>query len=582
MNHIKLIIFIAMAMQTLHVHGQSNLLENGGFEADFNNQHYPRLDSNLYSNSPFPWLDYNPGDDERWYIDSVWVPPNINVPNPGFQNGYYSNQFNNIGAPWESGSNKLVQIAHGGRSYIGFNTKSDLFTREGIQTKTQNNCKFNSGEYTASVWWSRAYPVGNTKFWLYLSNQSSTRRKKIGVYKVFENTFNPGEWNLFTTDFELKLNKSLQMGNHWFSISGSTVVQSQYANYMYFDDVSLYRQCDLDSACFNPTGQICPVFATPGPPGPPMVIKNIENADEIHVIIYNQLAQRMIDTTFYNPNGLPDFYFQPAILSGNVASGNYPYDVTLSNKCGAVQYEGQFQVQAGIYDTLGPWIDSTAHWSEVPKECCLHTLTLSDMEITGDVSYIVKDTIWVTNGVTAASGSDILIQAGQVVELDSVEFDGTNTVVEILEAPCQGCRLLPPSSGGTAPNMAEVGTHAILTGSHQEIPIIAGEAIFNDTRVKQETNSTIETETDYTTDLWAYPNPFSSILNLEVELSQAGPVSLTVYDIQMRPVVKVAMEETLPEGIHPFKIDLGNEPRGIYFVQLVSRGQTITEKVVKQ
>ncbi len=95
-------------------------------------------------------------------------------------------------------------------------------------------------------------------------------------------------------------------------------------------------------------------------------------------------------------------------------------------------------------------------------------------------------------------------------------------------------------------------------------------------------NSTIEAETDFATDLWAYPNPFTSILNLEVELSQAGPVSLTVYDLRMRPVVRVAMEETLPEGIHPFKIDLGNEARGIYFVQLISRGKTITEKVLKQ
>jgi hypothetical protein len=582
MKHIRFIILVAFAIQALCALGQSNLLENGGFEADFNNQHYPRIDSNLFLNSPFPWLDYNPGDDERWYIDSVWVPPNINVQNPGFQNGYYSFQFTNIGAPWESGTDKILQPAHSGGTFIGFNTKSDLFAREGIQTKMQNNCKFNSGDYTASLWWARTFPRSNTKFWLYLSDQSSTRRKKIGKLRVNEGTFSPGQWYFYTNNFELKLNKNLQMGNHWFSITGRSIINSNYEFYMYFDDIRLFRQCDIDSACFNPTGQICPLIALQLPPAPPFKIRNIENANALKLRIAAIGGQVLIDTTFTNPNGLPDFYWPGEILANSVASGTYSYELTLSNKCGAFGQNDLFTVQNGIYDTLTPWIDSTATWSEVPKECCLHTLTLRDLEITGDVSYIVKDTIWITDGVTAAPGSDILIQAGQVVEMDSVEFDGTNTVVEILEAPCQGCRLLPPSSGGTAPDMAEIGTAAVITASRplnrletQGVPISTSE-------VPNFRESATEAVGDFLTGLSAYPNPFTDKITLEVELAKSGSVSLTVFDLSMRPVIKAAKGEILSEGIHSFQVDLSPESSGIYFVQLVANGRTFTEKVVKQ
>jgi hypothetical protein len=565
--------------------GQNNLLRNGGFEADWSQGHYPRANISIDSISPYSWENFNnvSGTWARWYIDSIWTPFTPNDPNPNVQPGGYRQGYYSIAYPWDLGGQDSMRLqeAYEGECYIGFDTRTDGIEREGIEQYI-SNCPLNTGIYSVNLRYSHTYlSSAPKKFDLSLSRNADTRNYIFANFSAAIGTYTAGQWYSFRPDFEIKF-KDKHKDLRWFSITGKGFSNSNPRDYMYFDDIRLYRQCDIDSACFNPTGQICPIFATPGPPGPPMVIKNIGNVDEIHVIIYNQMIQTLIDTTFFNPNGLPDFYFQPAILSGNVASGNYPYDVTLANKCGAVQYKGQFQVQAGIYDTLGPWIDSTANWSEVPKECCLHTLTLRDMEITGDVSYIVKDTIWITDGVSAAPGSDILIQAGQVVEMDSVEFDGTNTVVEILEAPCQGCRLLPPSSGGTAPDMAEIGTKGVITASRppnrletQALPISTSEA-------PNFRESKAEVENDFLTGLSAYPNPFTDKITLEVELSNPGSVSLIVYDLSMRPVKKVANGEILSEGMHLFRVDLNREASGIYFVQLIVNGLTFTEKVIKQ
>ena len=91
-----------------------------------------------------------------------------------------------------------------------------------------------------------------------------------------------------------------------------------------------------------------------------------------------------------------------------------------------------------------------------------------------------------------------------------------------------------------------------------------------------------ELEEAFDTDIWAYPNPFENSVSLEVELSRAGPVSLLVYDSQMRVLARLVQGEELGAGIHKYVVDLGGETAGIYLVQLVADGQTFTEKIIKQ
>ena len=69
---------------------------------------------------------------------------------------------------------------------------------------------------------------------------------------------------------------------------------------------------------------------------------------------------------------------------------------------------------------------------------------------------------------------------------------------------------------------------------------------------------------------------------MEVELSRARSIRLSILDSQMRLIKLVPDVEPLATGIHNYEADLEAKPAGIYFMQLVADGQTITEKVVKQ
>jgi hypothetical protein len=558
--------------------GQNNIISNGSFEGNFQYD-YPLDGEEFEQNPPSGWLEFrasNGYDDVRWFVDSVFTPVNPNLPLIDFGNGYFGNGCFPGQSPYDS-TNKISMTANHGRFFVGFNHSNDG-SREGFQQYL--GCELNSGDYRLGLKRASAFSCEDTRFYVHLSREYNRRHTRILNRKIEYNSIQPGLWYGETENFTIDLSDSKWERLNWFVVSGrSGGGNNNWNRYTYFDDISLFRHCDADSACFVPSGQICPSVALQLPPAAPFEIQNIGNADVLELTISATGGQVIFDTTYTNPNGLPDFYWPSRNPASFFPSGVYEFRFTLHNKCGMTNQSGKFRIYNSLYDTLAPWIDSTANWSEVPKECCLHTLTLRDMEITGDVSYIVKDTIWITDGVSAAPGSDILIQAGQVVEMDSVEFDGTNTVVEILEAPCQGCRLLPPSSGGTAPDMAEVGTKGIITTTRPPRRLEA-QAISMQTIDKFNTGNR-EVENDFLTALSAYPNPFTDKITLEVELSNPGAVSLVVYDLSMRPVIKAANGEILSEGMHSYLIDLNREPAGIYFVQLVADGQTFTERVVK-
>ncbi|MEM6273567.1 MAG: T9SS type A sorting domain-containing protein [Bacteroidota bacterium] len=387
-------------------------------------------------------------------------------------------------------------------------------------------------------------------------------------------------------NFEIELNDNDHRDLTWFSITGQRFGNQDPEHYMYFDDVRLFRQCDVDSACFTTTGQICPQIVTAPPPANPIEVNNISQAHSMRVRLFVPGTTSLVwDTTYSNRNGLPDVKIPAQLLATRLATNNYDAEISLENKCGAIVTSRPIQVMNGIFDTLSYWVDTTANWSEVPTPCCLRTLTLENLEIVGDVSYIVKDTIWVRDGVTAADSSNILIQACDVIELDSVEFDGTVSTVEILEAPCQSCRLAPPSSGGTAPDPAMIGTHGVVTASRPKPKpetSVRPSVVSDHQPVHSADRPGSQPSPDYQIGVWAYPNPFANSVTVEVELSRPGPVSLIVYDSGMREVARVIKGRDLPAGIHAYAADLSDHPAGLYIVQLVGEGQTITEKIVKQ
>ena len=211
----------------------------------------------------------------------------------------------------------------------------------------------------------------------------------------------------------------------------------------------------------------------------------------------------------------------------------------------------------GIYDTLTPWVDTTASWTEMPRPCCLDSLVLSNQELRGEVSFIVKDWISVEGGVSAAPNSNVLIQAGQVVELDSVEFDGTTSTVEILEAPCQSCRLANPQSGsaGSRPQSAAPVPPSQSKGS---ISSSAFPAITSKSSARNR----------------PYPNPFTEKLYINLATYPQGSLTISLVD-QLGQVV-LAYVPSEAERSNGVAVLVGEGlPSGIYSVVVWDSGRLL-------
>ncbi|MFN8397844.1 MAG: hypothetical protein U0176_24715 [Bacteroidia bacterium] len=368
-------------------------------------------------------MDFNPGDNERWYVDTV-APPNSNLPDPMYQQGYFRGWLDNNGEPWVSGDSfniATMQAAHSGHGFVGIDLESDWFTREGIQTQTNSDCPLNTGLYAVDLWWARAYQRNDVRFYLSLSDQASNRRRIVADHGITENDHTAGEWNLYSTVFTLDPNNPDDIGNTWFSITGKTSVSSFYREYTYFDDVRLYRPCDDLLRCNRTHGQICPTIATMLPPDDLLAVHDIDNVLDVHLVISNTLQQSLLDTTWHNANGFTEFRLARTNLPAQMATGNYPYTLTLSNDCGATKHAGTIRVaDTALYTLTPPWTDSTANWSPMPIPCCLDSLSLRNITLRGNVSYIVRDQITVQSGVSIAPGSNVILQAGNVTEIDKV------------------------------------------------------------------------------------------------------------------------------------------------------------------
>jgi flagellar hook assembly protein FlgD len=82
----------------------------------------------------------------------------------------------------------------------------------------------------------------------------------------------------------------------------------------------------------------------------------------------------------------------------------------------------------------------------------------------------------------------------------------------------------------------------------------------------------------------AYPNPFSQIINIKVNIPATQHVSVKVYDILGHEVATLA-DENLSQGVHSFYWDgnskngssLGN---GLYLIRLQTEKQSLARSIV--
>jgi len=96
-----------------------------------------------------------------------------------------------------------------------------------------------------------------------------------------------------------------------------------------------------------------------------------------------------------------------------------------------------------------------------------------------------------------------------------------------------------------------------------------------------ETSAPVEQGTSFGA---AYPNPFNPRVTIPFSLAEAGPVRVTIYDIQGRRVKELA-SEVFSAGNHQLEwTGLGESGRlvssGVYFVRLESRDARSTQKLI--
>jgi hypothetical protein len=76
-----------------------------------------------------------------------------------------------------------------------------------------------------------------------------------------------------------------------------------------------------------------------------------------------------------------------------------------------------------------------------------------------------------------------------------------------------------------------------------------------------------------------YPNPFNPTTNIRFTLGEAGPVSITVYDLLGRVVAR-PLNESRPAGTHSISFNASHLSSGVYLYRLESGSMQVTKKMM--
>jgi len=117
----------------------------------------------------------------------------------------------------------------------------------------------------------------------------------------------------------------------------------------------------------------------------------------------------------------------------------------------------------------------------------------------------------------------------------------------------------------------------VATDGHDSTEATNGEGHFTILQPDAAKNPSAALPTRY--DLSAYPNPFNPTTTLAISLPQAGPVTLTVFDVEGRKVMERAFG-ILNAGEHRVAFDGANLPSGVYISRLQTPRVQISWKMV--
>jgi hypothetical protein len=101
----------------------------------------------------------------------------------------------------------------------------------------------------------------------------------------------------------------------------------------------------------------------------------------------------------------------------------------------------------------------------------------------------------------------------------------------------------------------------------------------NDGTFEYSNTIVLQTKEDHSLNASVYPNPYAGASNLEFTSAIAQQATITISDIQGRVINTKNI--TTQVGINTISVDLQNERGGIYFIQLITNGNTFQTKIIK-
>lgn len=115
------------------------------------------------------------------------------------------------------------------------------------------------------------------------------------------------------------------------------------------------------------------------------------------------------------------------------------------------------------------------------------------------------------------------------------------------------------------------------------IKLIVSDSFCSDTLTRQifvkDCNSNVNTYPDQKKSIRVFPNPSTGEFNLQLKLSKPGNINISILDIQGRKVL-----EMNPENVSEFQksFSLSGYKKGIYYIQIITGSEVITEKLIIQ
>ena len=177
------------------------------------------------------------------------------------------------------------------------------------------------------------------------------------------------------------------------------------------------------------------------------------------------------------------------------------------------------------------------------------------------------------------------ITSGNVINNGETEF--YNIMMEMLPS---SDGLLFEGEAGSSINISE--SKDLSTSFIEEFDDLEIVVFIQDNETKQILQSSIanlitsvQTETANPDDILIYPNPFSTYLSIDYNITETTKIEINIIDIHSRTIKNIT-NMTVQQGHHSIRWDgkdnsLKEIQPGLYFIEIVKNGKAIYKKIIK-